>query len=76
VDAPRERGSAGSCDGLGIGRNYAAVAGNAGSAGIDADHLLLAVASLCHGANGIEPLYAQEMVDLLVDGLRYRESTN
>ena len=49
----------------------AAVDANAVRSGIDADHLLLAVAALCGGPNGEEPLYARLMVDLLVDGLRY-----
>ena len=39
--------------------------------GVDADHLLLTVAALCRGPNGEEPRYARQMVDLLVDGLRY-----
>ena len=49
----------------------AAVAARAVRPGIDADHLLLAVATLCHGRDGEEPLYGRKMVDLLVDGLRY-----
>jgi AcrR family transcriptional regulator len=40
--------------------------------GIDGNDLLRTVASLCHGPNGEEPAYAREMVDLLIDGLRYR----
>ncbi len=52
----------------------AAVTARAVRPGIEADHLLLAVATLCHGPNGEEPLYAREMVDLLVDGLRYGAS--
>ncbi len=39
--------------------------------GVDAGHLLLTVAALCRGPNGEEPPYARQMVDLLVDGLRY-----
>jgi AcrR family transcriptional regulator len=42
---------------------------------VDADDLLRAVATLCHGPQGKEPAYARRMVDLLVDGLRYRAST-
>jgi AcrR family transcriptional regulator len=40
--------------------------------GIEADDLLRAVAMLCHGSHGEEPVYARRMVELLVDGLRYR----
>jgi hypothetical protein len=40
--------------------------------GIDANDLLRTVASLCHGPKGEEPAYARGMVDLLIDGLRYR----
>ncbi len=40
--------------------------------GIDADELMMAVATLCHGYNGEEPAYARKMVDLLIDGLRYQ----
>jgi AcrR family transcriptional regulator len=50
----------------------AAVAAKVVRPGIDANDLLRAVASLCHGRNGEEPAYARNMVDLLVDGLRYR----
>jgi AcrR family transcriptional regulator len=40
--------------------------------GIEADDLLRAVATLCHGgSHGKEPAYARRMVQLLVDGLRY-----
>ncbi len=42
--------------------------------GINANDLLLAVATLCHGPKGEEPAYARSMVDLLVDGLQYRAS--
>ena len=42
---------------------------------IEADHLLRAVATLCHGAHGEEPAYARKMVELLVDGLRYGAGT-
>ena len=38
---------------------------------MEADDLLRAVATLCHGAHGEEPAYARKMVELLVDGLRY-----
>lgn len=51
-----------------------AVAARAVRAGIEANHLLLAVGTLCHGPNGDEPMYAREMVDLLIDGLRYGAS--
>jgi hypothetical protein len=43
--------------------------------GIEADDLLRAVATLCHGPHGEEPVYARRMVELLVDGLRYGAST-
>ncbi len=49
----------------------AAVAAKAVRPGMDADSLLWAVGTLCHGRNGEEPAYAREMVNLLVDGLRY-----
>jgi AcrR family transcriptional regulator len=39
--------------------------------GIKATDLLRAVATLCHGRHGEEPLYARKVVELLVDGLRY-----
>jgi AcrR family transcriptional regulator len=42
---------------------------------IEADDLLRAVATLCHGAHGKEPAYARKMVGLLVDGLRYGAGT-
>jgi AcrR family transcriptional regulator len=38
---------------------------------MEADNLLRAAATLCHGAHGEEPAYARKMVELLVDGLRY-----
>ena len=41
---------------------------------MEADDLLRAVATLCHGAHGEEPAYARKMVELLVDGLRYGAS--
>jgi len=56
----------------------AAVAARAVRPGIEAEDLLRAVATLCHGPHGQEPVYARRMVELLVDGLRYgraREST-
>src|SRR5580698_3203841 len=49
----------------------AAVAARAVRPGIEADDLLRAVATLCHGPHGEEPVYARRMVELLVDGLRY-----
>lgn len=39
--------------------------------GIEANDLLRAVATLCRGPHGEEPVYARRMVDLLIDGLRY-----
>jgi AcrR family transcriptional regulator len=42
---------------------------------MEADDLLRAVATLCHGAHGEEPAYARKMVELLVDGLRYGAGT-
>jgi AcrR family transcriptional regulator len=53
----------------------AAVAAKAVRAGIEAEELLRAVATLCHGLHGEEPAYARRMVDLLVDGLRYGANT-
>ena len=52
----------------------AAVAARAVRPGIEADDLLRAVATLCHGPHGQEPVYARRMVELLVDGLRYGAS--
>ena len=49
----------------------AAVAAKAVRPGVDGRDLLWAVGSLCHGPDGKEPAYAREMVDLLMDGLRY-----
>jgi AcrR family transcriptional regulator len=48
----------------------AAVAADAVRPGVEPGDLLLAVANLCHGQK--EPAYARKMVELLVDGLRYR----
>jgi AcrR family transcriptional regulator len=53
----------------------AAVAAGVVRPGIEADDLLRAVATLCHGRHGEEPVYARRMVELLVDGLRYGAST-
>jgi AcrR family transcriptional regulator len=53
----------------------AAVAAGGVRPGIEADDLLRAVATLCHGPHGEEPVYARRMVKLLVDGLRYGAST-
>jgi AcrR family transcriptional regulator len=39
---------------------------------VEVGDLLRAVATLCHGPHGKEPVYARKMVKLLVDGLRYR----
>jgi hypothetical protein len=52
----------------------AAVATGGVRPGIEADDLLRAVATLCHGPHGEEPVYARRMVKLLVDGLRYGAS--
>jgi hypothetical protein len=52
----------------------AAVAARVVRPGIEADDLLRAVATLCHGPHGGEPVYARSMVELLVDGLRYGAS--
>jgi AcrR family transcriptional regulator len=49
----------------------AAVAAGEVRADVDADDLLRAVASLCMQAHDEGPAYAQRMVALLVDGLRY-----
>ena len=40
--------------------------------GIEAYDLLQAVSMLCQGSYGDDPTYARRMVELLVDGLRYR----
>src|ERR1700733_5855881 len=53
----------------------AAVAAGVVRPGIEAEDLLRAVATLCHGPHGNEPVYARRMVALLVDGLRYGAST-
>ena len=53
----------------------AAVAAGVVRPGIEADDLLRAVATLCHGPHGKEPVYARRMVELLVDGLRYGAKT-
>src|SRR5580692_7101939 len=52
-----------------------AVAAEVVRPGIEAEDLLRAVATLCHGPHGSEPVYARRMVALLVDGLRYGAST-
>jgi hypothetical protein len=44
----------------------AAVAAGVVRPGIEADDLLRAVATLCHGPHGEEPVYARRMVELLV----------
>ena len=53
----------------------AAVAAKVVRSGIEADDLLRAVATLCHGPHGEEPAYGRRMVQLLVDGLRYGAGT-
>jgi AcrR family transcriptional regulator len=52
-----------------------AVAAGVVRPGIEAEDLLRAVATLCHGPHGNEPVYGRRMVALLVDGLRYGAST-
>jgi AcrR family transcriptional regulator len=52
-----------------------AVAAGVARPGIEAEDLLRAVATLCHGPHSAEPVYARRMVALLVDGLRYGAST-
>lgn len=47
----------------------AAVAAKAVRPGIEAEDLLMAVATLCHGPNGEEPPYARSMVQLMLDGM-------
>lgn len=49
----------------------AAVAAKLIRPGIEPEALMMAVGSLCRGPNGEEPPHAREMVDLLVDGLRF-----
>jgi AcrR family transcriptional regulator len=54
----------------------AAVAAKTIRPGADAEHLLRAVGTLCHGGpNGTEPVYARRMVELLIDGLRFGAPT-
>jgi AcrR family transcriptional regulator len=53
----------------------AAVAAGIVRPAIEAGDLLRAVANLCRGVHGEEPVYARRMVELLVDGLRYRANT-
>jgi AcrR family transcriptional regulator len=50
----------------------AAVAAKAIRPGIDADDLLRAISTLCRGPQEEETAYARRMVDLLMDGMRYR----
>ncbi len=52
-----------------------AVAAKSVRPGINAEDLLMAVGTLCHGPKGAEPVYARAMVDLLVDGLRFGAGT-
>jgi hypothetical protein len=52
----------------------AAVAARVVRPGVEPGDLLRAVATLCHGPHGKEPVYARRMVELLVDGLRYGAS--
>lgn len=51
----------------------AAVASRAIRPGFEAAELLQAVAALGRGGHGEEPVHLQKMVELLVDGLRYRQ---
>lgn len=51
-----------------------AVAAGVVRSGVNAEDLLNAVATLCHGPGGEQPAYARGMVGLLVDGLRHRVS--
>jgi AcrR family transcriptional regulator len=53
----------------------AAVAAGEVRSDVDPDDLLRAVASLCMPAHGEKMGYARRMVDLLVDGLRYTDSS-
>jgi AcrR family transcriptional regulator len=53
----------------------AAVAAGIVRPAIEARDLLRAVANLCRGVHGEEPVYARRMVELLVDGLRYGART-
>jgi AcrR family transcriptional regulator len=52
----------------------AAAAAGEVRAGVDADDLLRAVASLCAPAYGADPAHTRRMVALLADGLRYGAS--
>jgi AcrR family transcriptional regulator len=52
-----------------------AVAAKALRADVKAEELLRAVASLCRSRRDEEPAYARRMVDLLVDGMRYRRES-
>ena len=38
---------------------------------IDAEELFWTVATMCRGPYGERPAYADKMVDVLIDGLRY-----
>jgi AcrR family transcriptional regulator len=49
----------------------AAVAASVIRRGVDPEALMMAVGGLCRGPNGEEPPHAREMVDLLLDGLRF-----
>jgi AcrR family transcriptional regulator len=49
----------------------AAVAASVIRPGVDPEALMMAVGGLCRGPNGEEPPHAREMVDLLLDGLRF-----
>ncbi len=49
----------------------AAVTRNVARADIDADQLLQAIVTLCRGSHDEHPAYARQMVELLINGLRY-----
>lgn len=53
-----------------------AAAAGAVRSGVNAEDLLNAVATLCHGPGGEQPPYARAMVGLLVDGLRSGRAEN
>ncbi|QMV18315.1 TetR family transcriptional regulator [Granulicella sp. 5B5] len=55
-----------------IGLLDTAVAAKAVRPGIDADDLLIAVANLCSAGYGRDPEHPRRMVELLIDGLRFR----
>ena len=48
-----------------------AIAAKAVRSDIDAEELFWTVATMCRGPYGEKPAYADKMVDILIDGLRY-----